>query len=348
MEIFQKGKSSKQFWLRLSLVLLDVMAVNVSYFLALLIRFYVNFTFNEMAVRYIPAFKTFAPYYTVCCLAVFFLFKLYNSRWKYAGLGDLNRILSACVVTCAIQVVGSCLFVLRMPITYYVIGAILQFCMIVVSRFSYRVIFLEMERARVRSRKNEDQIRVMVVGVGETAHVVLKHMERDAEGAAKPVCVVDFRADGLGDLMEGLPVLGGIEKIKGALEKYSIECVILADTTMPETVRKQVRSICEGQNVEVQDFGGYFQESRGPVTLRGLMECAKGQVELSLNGIRQVYPSGEQAMLSVPGKYMIKSVSAKNDRLVVELQKDVLVPNDVKEDWVRSYEQESGENISFF
>ena len=44
----------------------------------------------------------------------------------------------------------------------------------------------------------------------------------------------------------------------------------------------------------------------------------------------------------------ILSVSAKGSRLVVELQKDVLVPNDVKEDWVRSYEQESGEDISFF
>ena len=33
---------------------------------------------------------------------------------------------------------------------------------------------------------------------------------------------------------------------------------------------------------------------------------------------------------------------------MVELQKDILVPNDLKEDWVRSYEKESGEDISFF
>ena len=67
-----------------------------------------------------------------------------------------------------------------------------------------------------------------------------------------------------------------------------------------------------------------------------------------INGSSQTFVNGEQAALSVTGKYVIKSVSAKGSRLVVELQKDVLVPNDVKEDWVRSYEQESGEDISFF
>ena len=34
--------------------------------------------------------------------------------------------------------------------------------------------------------------------------------------------------------------------------------------------------------------------------------------------------------------------------LVVELQKDILVPNDVKEEWVQTYEKETGEDISFF
>lgn len=126
------------FLLRLALVVFDIFAVNFAYFSALIVRFYVASEFNEWAVQYIPAFLQFAPYYTVCCLVVFGLFKLYNSRWKYAGLSDLNRILAACLVTCVIQIVGSVAFVLRMPITYYFIGAVIQFVLITVSRFSYR------------------------------------------------------------------------------------------------------------------------------------------------------------------------------------------------------------------
>ena len=334
------------FFLRLALVVFDIFAVNFAYFSALIVRFYVASEFNTWAVQYIPAFLQFAPWYTVCCLAVFGLFKLYNSRWKYAGLNDLNRILTACLVTCVIQIVGSVVFVLRMPITYYFIGAVIQFVLISVSRFSYR--FFLMERGRVRKRRNGTSINVMIVGVGETSHIVLKHLEQDADNAAHPVCMVDFRGEGFGNMLGGLPVVGGVDKIAASVKKYAVEYVILADTTMPQNIRKEIRDICKSLNVEVQDFSGYFQDSRGAVTLRNLMEYTKGEVELVINGKGQRFANGEQAVMSVTGKYVVTSISAQEGRLVIELRNDILVPNDVKEEWVQSYEKETGEGISFF
>lgn len=334
------------FFVRLAMVLFDIFAVNFAYFIALIIRFYVNFEINEWAVRFIPAFRAFAPWYTVCCLVIFWAFKLYNNRWKYAGLNDLNRILLANLATFVVQVAGSVVFVLRMPVTYYVIGAVIQFCMIAASRFSYRL-FL-MERSRVRNRRNATSIPVMIVGVGETSHLVRRHLENDGENAARPVCLLDFRGEEFGNMMEGLPVISGVDKLADAIKRYSVECVILADSTMPTDVRKAVREICGEMNVEVQDFAGFFQESRGAVTLRNLMEYAKGEVELVVNGKSQSFANGEQAVMSVTGKYVVKSVAASENRLVVELQKDILVPNDVKEEWVQNYEKETGEDISFF
>ena len=334
------------FFVRLAMVLFDIFAVNFAYFIALIIRFYVNFEINEWAVRFIPAFRAFAPWYTVCCLVIFWAFKLYNNRWKYAGLNDMNRILLANLATFVVQVAGSVVFVLRMPVTYYVIGAVIQFCMIAASRFSYRL-FL-MERSRVRNRRNATSIPVMIVGVGETSHLVRRHLENDGENAARPVCLLDFRGEEFGNMMEGLPVISGVDKLADAIKKYSVECVILADSTMPTDVRKAVREICGEMNVEVQDFAGFFQESRGAVTLRNLMEYAKGEVELVVNGKSQSFANGEQAVMSVTGKYVVKSVAAHENRLVVELQKDILVPNDVKEKWVQTYEKETGEDISFF
>lgn len=349
MEESQKKKRNyRAVFLRVSLILVDILAVNAAYFIALLVRFYVNSEFSSWALCYIPAFLQMAPWYTIACLLIFAFFRLYNTRWKYVGLSDMNRIFLACLLTSVVQVVGSLLFVKRMPISYYGIGGFLQFVLICVSRFSYRIVSLEVDRAKARKRNEGSWINVMVVGVGETAHVVLKHLERDTESTARAVCVVDFRSDGFGDLMEGVPVLGGIEKIRDGIQKYAVECVILADTTMPQPVRNQIRKICEELGLEVQDFAGYFQDSRGPVTMRGLMECATGEIEVVLNGAHKCYPNGEQALTSVPGKNIIKAISARNSRLVVELQPDVLVPNDVKEDWVRSYEQENGEDISFF
>ena len=173
-------------------------------------------------------------------------------------------------------------------------------------------------------------------------------MERNPEGVARPVCLVDFRSNDSGDVMQGVPVIGGVDKIDEAVKKYNIGCVILADTTMPDSIRKQVREICAKQEVEVREFTGYLQESSGSMTLRTLLSYTMGEVEVVLEGEHHVFANGEQAALAMTGKYLIKSVSAKESRLVVELQKDILVPNDLKEDWVRSYEKESGEDISFF
>ena len=47
--------------LRLSMILFDILAVNVSYYLALLARFYVANEFHVLAERYLEAFRVFAP-----------------------------------------------------------------------------------------------------------------------------------------------------------------------------------------------------------------------------------------------------------------------------------------------
>ena len=89
------------------LVLFDIIAVNISYYGALMLRFFVNFHFNLEGTEYPSLFWKIAPYYTVCCIIVFACFKLYSGIWKYAGLNDVNRILYANLVTCVIQIAGS-------------------------------------------------------------------------------------------------------------------------------------------------------------------------------------------------------------------------------------------------
>lgn len=334
------------FLLRLGLVLFDIFAVNAAYFLALVVRFYVNFEFNVWAVKYVPAFFEFAPVYTVCCLIVFALLGLYNSLWKYAGVNDMNRILLSSVITCVIQIVGTLMFVMRMPITYYAIGAAFQFAMITVSRFSYRLLVIE--REKIFKRKNRDSINVMVVGVGESSRTVIKHLERDAESVAHPVCVVDFSNSEYYGTMAGVPVIGGIDKVKDAVKRYQVDRVMLADSIMPSEIRRSVREICKEIDITVQDFSGYFQSVPSRIPLKALLEYVEGPVEVEIDGHTSHYPTAERAVQEVTGKYILASVCAHEGILHVRLIQDVLQPNDIQADWVQTYEKETGEDISFF
>lgn len=330
---------------RLALMILDGLAVYFSYYLALVIRFTTASQFRPIADEYLPYFYQFAPWYTLVCLGVFVVFRLYDSRWKHAGLNDLNRIFLANFVTAVVQVAGTLIFVRRMPITYYAIGAAIQFVLTAIIRFAYPLV--TMERARF-SKLGQTHINVMIVGDSETGRVVRHQIENDPNNAARPVCVFSHRDSGTRNLLDGIPVVSGMEHMKGYLRKYDVQCVILADSIMPPETRAQIKQICKESNVEVQDFSGYLTNEGQSVTLQKLMEYTSGPVEIMLDGMTKTFANGEQALMACPGKYTVKRIYANKDRVGVEIIRRTVILNDTNEDWVKDTEREIGNEISFF
>ena len=139
----------------------------------------------------------------------------------------------------------------------------------------------------------------------------------------------------MGILLDGVPVVNGVENLKGAIEKYRVNFVIIASAVMPQEVRNRIKDICREASVEVQDYSGFFQGFGG-------------RVELVVNGEHQQYADCEQALVNAAGKYVVKSISARADTLVIELTDHSVVQNDLNADWVKDQEKETGEAISFF
>lgn len=334
------------FLLRLGLIVFDILAVNAAYYLALVVRFYVNFEFNVWAVKYVPAFFEFAPYYTVCSMIVFGVMGLYKSLWKYAGLNDMNRILGASAITCVLHILGTMLFVVRMPITYYVLGAAFQFVLITISRFSYRLLLIERDKFFKKSKK--EAVNVMIVGTGESSRMVLKHFDRDPGSIVRPVCVIDFRNSEFQGTMAGVQVIRGIENIASAAQKYQVDRVLLADVSMPKEIREKVREICKEHDLNTQDYSEYFQSAPSRIPLRTLLEYAEGPVWIEIDGKKTQYATLEAALVAVHEKYIVATVGAHEGQLCIGLIQDVLTPNDTQVDWVRDYQTKTGEDISFF
>lgn len=331
------------FLIRFILIVYDILAVNAAHFLALVIRFYVARTFHSVAWYYIEAYSQYALWYTGFCLAVFCVFKLYSGIWKYAGFNDLNRILFASIICFAAHVGGTLLFKMRMPITFYCIGAALQFCLIAASRFSYRLFLVEKDK--VFSNKDA-QIRAMVVGTGGTAKMVRRELDRESD--IRLMCVLNYKTAGMGSLFDGIPVVEGMEHLQTSIEKYRINYVVIASASMPPEIRNRIKELCKEMNVEAQDYSGFFQSTGSHITFRNLAECTDGPVELVVHGKHQRYANGKQALRNVVGRYMVKSIRAEADVLMLELDEYSVVQNDLNADWVRDQEKETGEEISFF
>ena len=176
--------------------------------------------------------------------------------------------------------------------------------------------------------------------------MVLKQLER--KNLAQPVCVLDYKDTTIGGMLNGVPVVSGLANFQDALKKYRVNFVILADTLMTDEIREQIKKQCKAADIEVQNFSGYFQNQGGNLTLKKLAEYTSGAVEIVIDGKSRNFTDGEQALMNVTGNYAVKSVSAKGDKLVIELQKNTVVRNDLNETWVQKQEQETGEQISFF
>lgn len=316
-------------------VILDIFAVNFAYWLALLLRLAIQKVANPGGDldKFVSAFYRFAPWYTVLCLIVFFAFRLYGGMWRYAGINDMNRILGASLVTCILQVAGTMLFVRRMPISYYGLGAVFQFLLVTLIRFGHRILLVEGKKLASRSTP---AMPTLVVGAGETGRRAMKHLENHT--AFKPVAILDEASAGRS--LDGIPVVGGA--MEDILDQYGIQAVCIADTRLSPEKRTELRELCDKKELELQDFTGSFSNLGGAVSLTALLELSDGPVTVSVEGEERRFSSGAEALQALTGRWDVVSVGGMN--ITLRRPKSA----GAYEAWMKEYKEATGEEISFF
>lgn len=232
------------------IMLLDIVAVNAAYFGALLLRFSINNRMDPLIEDYIDTVIYFAPIYTVICIVVFILFKLYGGMWRYAGIRDVNRILIANVITAAVHVIATVIFYQRMPITYYVMGAAMQLIAVAFIRFAYRLAVLEKRQAT-----KTNAINALVIGAGEYGSQTIKLLSIGVQ--YRPVAVLDCTNKDSGKLIDGIPVYG-IDEFEKVVAKNRIKAVFLAAATLNNEKRSSIIEFCKDKQIQYRDYSSFF------------------------------------------------------------------------------------------
>lgn len=259
-------KDSEKFehWklISLYLVIYDIFAVNVSYLAALFFRF--DMHISSIPPEYLNAFIKFAPIYTIFSLFVFHVLRLYNSLWQFASFDELNRIIISSIFTTLFQAAFMTILMIRMPISYYVFGALLQFAMIVGIRFSYRYINLE----RNRRYNNQAAVHnVMIIGAGSAGKTILREMRNSQGMSGKACCVIDDNPNKWDRTMEGVPIVGGRDAILSAVKKYSIDQIMFAIPSASVEDKRDILNICKETKCELKSLPGIYQLANGEVSL---------------------------------------------------------------------------------
>ncbi|MBQ8630063.1 MAG: hypothetical protein IJX67_02725 [Oscillospiraceae bacterium] len=328
MKKFEANKFLQALKRDLWVVLLDVVAVNASYYLALLIRFYVNSEFRPTVSYLLVDWASFAPWYTVICIAVLMLWRLYGGMWRYAGINDMNRIIAANVCTCVVQVVGTLIFVRRMPITYYAIGAVLQFIFIAAIRFGYRIFLVEKKKLT-----RTERIPALVIGSGDLGRRVVNHLEDG--GSYHPVAIVGSDA---GRMLNGTPVIA-FSSLVSAIDEKKIKAVFVADPLLTAENRKEMQRIVAEKEVTIQDYTGYQANTSGRIPLTTLLSLTHGTVTIVVDGQKKTYENPEAVLKDITEKMDVKAISTPE----ITIQKAVDTGWNA---WVENYTATTGQDIS--
>lgn len=249
------------------IVIADILAVIIAYGLALLLRF--DMRYSKIPELYIEGYLYYIVLASVLLVCCYVIAKLYRSVWSYAGINEILKTCVASIVACVLTGVVFSIAIMRMPISFYLIGWILVFGFTASIRMMYRLL----RRMRIKadnSKGNTERQNIMIIGAGATGLVLLREYRNSYYLTDKVKIFIDDNAQKWNKYLDGVLIEGGRDKILESVEKYRINKIILA---MPSADRKDIRDIleiCKETDCQIQTVPGVYQLVNGEVNVSKL------------------------------------------------------------------------------
>lgn len=273
MRGIMKRRLHLEHWQVIALYLLiyDLVAVNASYFLALWLRF--DLSYSEIPPEYLQAFLKFAPIYSIFCLILFWVLKLYKTIWRFASYSELSRIIIASIITTIFQIVGITVLFIRMPFSYYFWGAILQFIFILGSRFGYRF-YLMLAKHYEKDDSEKPKNKVMIIGAGSAGQILVRDIQHGNYYNDYVVCIIDDNPNKWNRMIENVPVVGGRDVIAETVVNKGINKIYLAIPSATRQEQSEILNICKETGCQLKNLPGLYQLANDEIKVSRLKDVA--------------------------------------------------------------------------
>ena len=307
------------------LMLYDFVAVSVSYYLALWVRF--DCKFSQIETQYLQAYYKSILVYAAFCVIVSYCVRLYRSIWRFASYIELQRVIIVTIVSSISYIVVMTAFVERMPVSYYIIGIMCQFSLTLGIRFSYRFILL----LRGRKNKNAHEKKVMLIGAGAAGQMIFRDIKGTKETNEKVVCFIDDNSNKWDRYIDGVPVFGGRDRILEAVEVFGVEKIYVAVPSAKPEDKRDIIQVCSETQCEIMSLPGMYQLYTGEISVS---KMKKIQIE-DLLGRDPIKPDMTEVFEYVKGKVVlitgVGSIGSELARQIASHQPKHLILFDIYE-----------------
>ena len=272
-------------WKKPILILSDAVLINLAYILAFYFRYnYTNFKF------YSSNYKEIALIVTVIYITCFYIFKLYESLWSYASIDEFMLVIGGCLVANIATIAFVRIFGHGFAYGVSIIACAFSIIFIVGFRISFRI-YDRFESIINCNVSKSDKKRVMIIGAGAAAAMVIKEMKSSNQSKYMPVALIDDEAYKRGNNVMGVKVLGSRADILTVAKEKRIETILIAIPTIDEMDKKQILEICKKTNCKIEIIPGMYEIINGKVSLNQIRKVdiedllGRKAVELDMEGI---------------------------------------------------------------
>lgn len=262
----QKQIIDKKLLIRRSFILVcDIVVIMVSSAMGLLLRF--DLMPGKVEVRFIESLWRYLPYNLIITIVIFYIFRLYHSIWKFAGIIEMENVFAATVLASFVQFFGLKFLHCPVPRSYYFLYCGILFLLTLANRFAYRFIRYLLRR----SSENNAIKRVMIIGGGNAANAIIKEI-RMSEHINNTVvkCVIDDDSTKQGTYIHGIKIVGNRKNIVDCANLYQINEVIIAIPSASKKTIGEIIEMCKETNCTLKILPGMYQFMNDEISISKL------------------------------------------------------------------------------
>lgn len=250
---------------RIVLLVLDILIINMAYFIALFFRF--DGSIINIPEQYLNAYKNYAIINTIVTIVVYSIFRLYKMILEYASYKELVQITQAVIISFILHIIGISLIFERMPVSYFVFGFLIQYVLTVSLRFAKKMLT---QRDYSHIARDSNLKRAIIVGAGSAGQTIKKDINNSNKEESTQVKVVGFIDDDpskRGQYIDGTMIYGGRDKIKELVVKEDVDLILVALPSANEEDKREILNICNDTNCEVKVLPGLYQLVSGKISV---------------------------------------------------------------------------------
>ncbi|WP_017413613.1 polysaccharide biosynthesis protein [Clostridium tunisiense] len=309
-----------------TLALVDVIIIVCSYVLSYFVRY-----FNTEEFSHIVNLKDTLPWIILTYLGCFYLFRLYESLWSFAGTEEFLMGVIGCIAATT-TVLGLQTLVIHSQLPRMIMA--LSGIFILIFSLGFRVSFRVARRTVIYLQGNNKGTfkRVMIVGAGEGARTVIGEMKKNPQHKYQPVVLIDDAPSKKNTSISGVKVLGSRQDIEVLAKKYSVDLILFAIPSACEEVKKEIIKICSNTKLEVKTLPGVKELIGTGLTLKQIRDVdvkdllGREQIKLDHEGISE-YLKGKRVLVTGGGG----SIGSELCRQIAQFKPEELMILDIYE-----------------